>query len=77
MHRDFRKPLVLAAPKIGLKHPRAMSKLEDMAEGTCFKPIIANQFASEHQVKHIVVCSGKVAFDIEARLEKASLSHSV
>jgi len=27
MHRNFRKPLVIAAPKIGLKHPRAVSKL--------------------------------------------------
>lgn len=29
MHRNFRKPLVLAAPKIGLKHPQAVSSIKD------------------------------------------------
>ena len=78
MHRDFRKPLIVAAPKIGLKHPRAYSKLEEMAEGTKFQPIISNAFGAQgQQVKKVVVCSGKVAFDIEARLEKANLAHAV
>ncbi len=44
MLRDFRKPLVIAAPKIGLKHPKAVSQLDDFAEGTTFKPIIGNKF---------------------------------
>ena len=36
MHRDYRKPLVMAAPKIGLKHPKAYSQIGDFAEGTKF-----------------------------------------
>jgi 2-oxoglutarate dehydrogenase complex dehydrogenase (E1) component-like enzyme len=36
MLRNFRKPLIIAAPKIGLKHPRAISKMEDFKEGTQF-----------------------------------------
>jgi len=36
MHRDYRKPLVMAAPKIGLKHPKAYSPIDDFAEGTKF-----------------------------------------
>ena len=40
MLRDFRKPLVIAAPKIGLKHPKAVSLIDEFAEGTSFKPII-------------------------------------
>ena len=76
MLRDFRKPLVIAAPKIGLKHPRAVSALADFAEGTSFKSVIQSQFGSG-PVKKVVLCSGKVAFDIEMRLEKANLSHTV
>ena len=34
--RDFRKPVVIAAPKIGLKHPKAASKIEDFSEGNKF-----------------------------------------
>ena len=30
MHRNYRKPLVIAAPKIGLKHPKAISSFEDL-----------------------------------------------
>jgi 2-oxoglutarate dehydrogenase complex dehydrogenase (E1) component-like enzyme len=36
MLRDFRKPLVIAAPKIGLKHPKAVSQLDQFAAGTKF-----------------------------------------
>lgn len=33
MLRDYRKPLVIAAPKIGLKHPMAVSDLEELKDG--------------------------------------------
>ena len=36
MLRNFRKPLVIAAPKIGLKHPKAVSKIEEFIPGTQF-----------------------------------------
>lgn len=36
MLRNFRKPLVLASPKIGLKHPNAVSPLKDFQPGTTF-----------------------------------------
>jgi probable 2-oxoglutarate dehydrogenase E1 component DHKTD1 len=44
MLRNYRKPLVLAAPKVGLKHPRANSHIDEFAPGTVFKPTIARQF---------------------------------
>jgi len=69
MLRDFRKPIVIAAPKIGLKHPRAVSHIDDFAEGTKFQPIIGNKFG-EGEVKKVIFCSGKVNFDIQIRLEK-------
>jgi len=36
MHRNYRKPLVMAAPKVGLKLPAANSPIEDMGYGTKF-----------------------------------------
>jgi 2-oxoglutarate dehydrogenase complex dehydrogenase (E1) component-like enzyme len=68
MHRDYRKPLVIAAPKIGLKHPKAYSSLSDFEEGTHFKPIISRDYGTT--ITKVIFCTGKVAFDIEARLEK-------
>ena len=76
MLRDFRKPLIIAAPKIGLKHPRANSNISEFDIGTSFRPMIANQFGSG-SIKRVILCSGKVALDIEARLEKTQLSHAV
>ena len=76
MLRDFRKPLVIAAPKIGLKHPRANSHISEFDIGTKFRPIIANQFGTG-AIKRVIFCSGKVSLDVEARLEKAQLAHGV
>lgn len=63
MHRNFRKPLILAAPKIGLKHPRAVSSIDDMASGTQFQPIICESYG-QGEIKKVILCSGKVGFDI-------------
>ena len=63
MLRNYRKPLVLAAPKIGLKHPKAVSKLEDISKGSTFKPIYVNEFGSGES-KRVILCSGKIYFDI-------------
>lgn len=64
MHRDFRKPLVIAAPKQGLKLPAAVSKLAEFGPGTKFRPTIERQFG-EGLASKVVLCSGKVSFDIE------------
>lgn len=71
MLRNYRKPLVLAAPKIGLKHPLAVSPLRDFLPGTAFKPLYANLFGSGPKTTKVVVCSGKVYFDIKQKLEAA------
>lgn len=76
MLRDFRKPLVMAAPKIGLKHPRAVSHISEFKEGTKFQPILSNSFGAG-PTKKVIFCSGKVAFDIEIRLEKNAPSQGV
>jgi 2-oxoglutarate dehydrogenase complex dehydrogenase (E1) component-like enzyme len=44
--RNYRKPLIIAAPKIGLKHPKAVSSLDDFGVGTTFKPILVNEYGN-------------------------------
>ena len=69
MLRNYRKPLVLASPKIGLKHPQAVSSIKEFQAGTTFQPIYANTFGSSGDITKVIVCSGKVYFDIAQRLE--------
>jgi probable 2-oxoglutarate dehydrogenase E1 component DHKTD1 len=75
MLRNYRKPLVIAAPKVGLKHPKADSNINDFAPGNVFKPTIAKQYGTGSAAK-VIICSGKVAFDIEAKLEEAHLKEA-
>lgn len=50
MLRDFRKPMIIAAPKVGLKHPKAVSSLDDFAPGTKFRPTISRVFGDKDNV---------------------------
>ncbi|GAT76085.1 2-oxoglutarate dehydrogenase E1 component [Ehrlichia ruminantium] len=68
VNRDFRKPLVVFTPKSLLRHKMAVSKLTDFS-GT-FLPVIGEVYplCNNNQVRKVVICSGKVYFDIsEAR----------
>ncbi len=66
--RNFRKPLVLMTPKSLLGRPEAISSEEDFLEGTCFQEILPDnmEFKNPEQVKRIVLCSGKVYYDLVA-----------
>jgi 2-oxoglutarate dehydrogenase E1 component len=69
MHRNFRKPLVQMTPKSLLRHKLAVSKTEDFLGDSHFKRILSDPSAPVDQdVKRLVLCTGKVAYDlIEAR----------
>lgn len=73
MLRNYRKPLILATPKIGLKHPAAVSSISAFLPGTTFNPIYANTFGEGKTVKKVVVCSGKVYFDIMEKVKQSPL----
>ncbi|SEN43014.1 2-oxoglutarate dehydrogenase E1 component [Palleronia pelagia] len=73
MHRSFRKPLILMTPKSLLRHKLAVSKAEEMATGSSFHRILwddAQQgnseltLKSDDQIKRVVLCSGKVYYDL-------------
>ncbi|XP_071963051.1 2-oxoadipate dehydrogenase complex component E1-like [Antedon mediterranea] len=59
MIRNFRKPLIIASPKVLLRLPAATSSLSEMAPGTSFQPVIGDQQADPNKVDKVIVCCGK------------------
>jgi 2-oxoglutarate dehydrogenase E1 component len=62
MHRPLRKPLVVFTPKSLLRHPLAVSPLEDLSDGA-FQRVIPSK-ADPARVKKILLCSGKIYYDL-------------
>ncbi len=69
--RPLRRPLVVMSPKSLLRHKQATSSLEELAGGR-FQPVIAETDAHDaNAVKRVVLCSGKVYYDLrDARRER-------
>ncbi len=65
--RPFRKPLVLVTPKSGLRHPEVISEIKDFTTGTRFQEIFDDPIASKAKVKILLLCSGKIYFDLLAK----------
>ncbi len=73
LKRNFRKPLVIMTPKSLLRHKLAVSSLADMAEGSHFSFVLneLDTLVAPEQVRRVVICSGKVYYDLLAeRREK-------
>jgi len=66
LRRNFRKPLVIFTPKSLLRHKLAISSLDDMTGASRFLPVIdeADALAAPEAVKRVVLCSGKVYYDL-------------
>jgi 2-oxoglutarate dehydrogenase E1 component len=58
-----RKPLVAFTPKSLLRHKLAVSQVEDFTTGT-FQPVITDAVASPESVKRVLLCTGKVYYDL-------------
>ncbi len=69
--RPMRRPLIIMSPKSLLRHKQAISTLEDLAEGS-FKTVLpeSSETVTADSVKRIVLCSGKVYFDLINRREE-------
>ena len=67
---------MVATPKIGLKHPKAVSIMREFVEGTRFQPVYVNKYGGA-DVKKVVVCSGKVYFEIQKKFESKQPEHGV
>jgi len=81
MHRNFRKPLVLMTPKSLLRHKRAVSKLSEFGPGSSFHRVLWDDAVSapdtttikpvsNEEVARVVLCSGKVYYDLFEEREK-------
>ncbi len=60
---NFRKPLIVFTPKSLLRHPLAVSTVNDFAEGT-FKPVIDDALIENEKVKSLVLVTGKFYYDL-------------
>jgi 2-oxoglutarate dehydrogenase E1 component len=74
-HAEVR-PLILMTPKSLLRLPAATSRLEDLATGR-FRPVVDDAAAAERRdaITRLVLCSGKVYYDLLASPARAQASH--
>lgn len=88
LKRDFRKPLILMTPKSLLRHKRVVSSFADLASGTHFKallrddadvgnPAVGLRLAADSAIKRVVLCSGKVYYDLLEEREKRNINDVV
>jgi 2-oxoglutarate dehydrogenase E1 component len=64
MRRPYRKPLIVMSPKSLLRHKLAISSLSDLSQG-CFQNLIPEVDALDvKNVKRVILCSGKVYYDL-------------
>jgi len=83
IRRNHRKPLVLMTPKSLLRHKRAVSQLIDMGPGTSFhrilwddaeqRPGYSVKLKADKDIRRVVLCSGKVYYDLFDEREKRGI----
>lgn len=66
IHRNFRKPLIVMTPKSLLRHRRCVSRVDDFTTGTTFHRVMYDDevLCDESEVRRVVLCSGKVYYDL-------------
>ena len=79
IHRTFRKPLIVFSPKSLLRHKKCVSEIEDFLPENSFHRILPDhadfpeynliKLAKDEEIKRVVLCSGKVYFDISEKRE--------
>ncbi len=66
------RPLVVMTPKSLLRLPQAASSVADMAEGTRFQPVLPEPGVQDDQVTRLVLCTGKIYYDLVGHPERPS-----
>ena len=79
MHRDFRKPLIVMTPKSLLRHRQCISTLAEMGPGSSFHRVMYERppAPADHEIKRVVLCAGKVYYDLFARRRELGLDDVV
>jgi len=83
LKRDIRKPLILMTPKSLLRHRRAVSRLEELGPDTFFHRLLWDdaqlhleekvKLVPDNKIKRVVLCSGKVYYDLHEEREKRGI----
>ncbi|MBX3491282.1 2-oxoglutarate dehydrogenase E1 component [Parvibaculum sp.] len=83
LKREFRKPLILMTPKSLLRHKRCVSTLDELSEGTSFHRILRDdaerlpkekiKLVKDEKIRRVVICSGKVYYDLYEEREKRGI----
>lgn len=67
--RNFRKPLIVASPKILLRYPAAVSSLSEMSPGKTFLPVLGDCSVQPSDVQCIIFCCGKHFYALQKHRE--------
>ena len=80
IHRDFRKPLIIMTPKSLLRHKYCVSNIEDFTRKNTFHRVLLDyadvggygliKLKKDTKIKKVIICSGKVYFDLLKEREK-------
>ncbi len=81
MHREFRKPLIIMTPKSLLRHKRCVSNILEFSKKNTFHRVLEDDAYSkinnlldlkkrDDQIKKVVMCSGKIYYDLVEAREK-------
>jgi 2-oxoglutarate dehydrogenase E1 component len=83
LKREIRKPLILMTPKSLLRHKRAVSRLDELGPATTFHRVLWDdaqllpdekiKLVADDKVRRVVLCSGKVYFDLYEEREKRGI----
>ena len=73
--RPLRKPLIVMTPKSLLRHKEATSSLEELCNGEFNTVLPETDKQDAGKITRIVICSGKVYFDLRARRRQENLDH--
>jgi 2-oxoglutarate dehydrogenase E1 component len=83
LHREIRKPLIVMTPKSLLRHKRAVSRLDEMGPDTTFHRLLWDdaqmlpdekiKLVADDKIRRVVMCSGKVYYDLYEEREKRGI----
>ncbi len=88
MHRDFRKPLVVMTPKSLLRNKYCISNIEDFSKQNSFHRIMWDhaidpkskgfiKIKNKNEIKKVILCSGKIYFDLLAARENLKIDNVI
>ncbi|MFL6819225.1 MAG: 2-oxoglutarate dehydrogenase E1 component [Bradyrhizobium sp.] len=83
LHREIRKPLIVMTPKSLLRHKRATSRLDELGKDSTFHRILWDdtqllpnepiKLKPDGEIRRVVLCSGKVYYDLYDEREKRGI----